>query len=489
MNKGNLVRFVILFFWLVILILLFQKNNLTPPDNGIGFAFGGDTIEGNQEWRSIYLKGDKVGYSTTQTRRAGDGGYEIVEDTLMVLNNLGTKQRIESNMKSNVTFDYFLKSFDFSLLSGKVTFSLHGEVVGKRLYLVMMSGNNETRSSLPINDRPFLSNTLKPYILKRGLTVGKKFILPYFDPPTLSTHDITIEILGKEKIFFSGKEIITYKVKESFAGIETVAFVSEAGEVLKEEGPLGLTFIKETHEQAVSGEWMKNKKPDFAVTNAVPVTVPIPNARAVKFLKVRINNLPFDDFDLTEGRQTLNQDILEIRQEGRESWKSFSIPYQNNDLKPYLQSTPFIQSTDKRIIIQARKIAGDNGDAETTARKLLQWVFKNLTKKSTFSVPNALEVLDLKYGDCNEHTALFTALSRSVGIPTRVCVGIVYLNDKFYYHAWPEIFLGQWVAVDPTFNQFPADATHIRLVVGDLSDQIKILNVVNNITLDVMDYS
>jgi transglutaminase-like putative cysteine protease len=68
-------------------------------------------------------------------------------------------------------------------------------------------------------------------------------------------------------------------------------------------------------------------------------------------------------------------------------------------------------------------------------------------------------------------------------------VGIVYLKDKFYYHAWPEIYLGRWVAIDPTFNQFPADATHIRLVIGDLSDQIKILSVVNKIKLEVLGYS
>ena len=30
-------------------------------------------------------------------------------------------------------------------------------------------------------------------------------------------------------------------------------------------------------------------------------------------------------------------------------------------------------------------------------------------------------------------------------------------DGKFYYHAWPEVLLRDWVAVDPTFGQFPAD--------------------------------
>ena len=488
MNKTGLIRFVILFFWLAMLVLLVQKHYLQPRVDHLGFAVGETALEPYEEWMGIYLKGEKVGYSTTKTTRIGDH-YEIFENSLIFLNTLGTTQRIESKIKSVVNLDYSLKLFDFILLSGPVTFSLHGEVIGNALNLVMVSGKNTTRSTLPLKNIPFLSNTLKPYILNQGLTEGKTFTLPFFDPSTLSARDITIDVLGKEKIIFSGKEIIVFKLKESFEGIETLAFVSEAGEILKEEGTLGLTLIKETQEQALSGEWMKKEKPDILLTTAVPVTGSINNARTVKFLRVRITNLPLNDFDLIEGRQNLHNDILEIHQEKPRDWKTYSLPYSTDDLKDYLQPTPLIQSSDERIIKQAKSIVRDNRDAETAARKLLRWVCSAVKKKPTLSIPSALEVLDLKVGDCNEHTALFTALSRSLGIPTRICVGMVYLKDKFYYHAWPEIYLGQWVAVDPTFDQFPADATHIRFVIGDLSDQIKILSVVNKIKLEVLEYS
>ena len=60
-------------------------------------------------------------------------------------------------------------------------------------------------------------------------------------------------------------------------------------------------------------------------------------------------------------------------------------------------------------------------------------------------------------------------MARALGLPARVAVGLVYLRGAFYYHAWPEVYvaqsptLGQWLPVDPTLNQFPADATHVRL--------------------------
>jgi transglutaminase-like putative cysteine protease len=119
---------------------------------------------------------------------------------------------------------------------------------------------------------------------------------------------------------------------------------------------------------------------------------------------------------------------------------------------------------------------------------LNEWVYTTLEKKPVVSIPSALEILEQRAGDCNEHTTLFTALARAVGIPTRMAGGIVYMDDGFYYHAWPEVWLGQWTAIDPTFNQFPADATHIRFVIGNLDQQTEIMRLVGKLKVDVLEY-
>ena len=66
-----------------------------------------------------------------------------------------------------------------------------------------------------------------------------------------------------------------------------------------------------------------------------------------------------------------------------------------------------------------------------------------LEKKITFSVPNAVQVLETRQGDCNEHTVLYVALARALGLPARTAVGLVYVNGAFFYHAWPEVWLGE----------------------------------------------
>jgi len=43
------------------------------------------------------------------------------------------------------------------------------------------------------------------------------------------------------------------------------------------------------------------------------------------------------------------------------------------------------------------------------------------------------------------------------------------------------------VAVDPTFGQWPADAAHIRFVVGGLAQQVEIVRLIGQLDIDVVE--
>jgi transglutaminase-like putative cysteine protease len=65
---------------------------------------------------------------------------------------------------------------------------------------------------------------------------------------------------------------------------------------------------------------------------------------------------------------------------------------------------------------------------------------------------------------------------------------MVYASDGFYYHAWNLVHVEDaWVPVDSTFGQFPADATHVVLAVGDISDAIEIMQFLTNIRIQVVE--
>ena len=157
------------------------------------------------------------------------------------------------------------------------------------------------------------------------------------------------------------------------------------------------------------------------------------------------------------------------------------------DFRETLEAEPLIQSDDPRIQEEARRAVGRwSRNPKEAAARLTTRVDRMLSKSVTFSIPSALQVLDSRQGDCNEHTVLYVAMARALGLPARTAVGLVYLNGSFFYHAWPEVWLGEWVAVDPTFGQYPADAAHIRFVVGGLAQQVEIVRLIGRLNIEVL---
>ena len=161
----------------------------------------------------------------------------------------------------------------------------------------------------------------------------------------------------------------------------------------------------------------------------------------------------------------------------------------------YLGSSPTLPVGHRDIVEKANELVGNAKTRLEAVQTLNTWVFDTVAKEPSVGVPNGLEVLYSKRGDCNEHTALFVSLARAAGIPTRIAAGIVFSErigpkGQFYYHAWPEVQLGgpaDWVPVDPTFGQVPADATHIKLVEGDLDRQVEILGVIGKLKLELIE--
>jgi transglutaminase-like putative cysteine protease len=112
-------------------------------------------------------------------------------------------------------------------------------------------------------------------------------------------------------------------------------------------------------------------------------------------------------------------------------------------------------------------------------------VYSSVRKEITPSIPSAVQVLRALRGDCNEHTVLYVALARSVGLPARTAIGLVNVEGRFYYHAWPEVWLAdRWVAMDPTLGQYPADASHLRFLVGGLARQVELIRLIGRLEIE-----
>jgi hypothetical protein len=160
----------------------------------------------------------------------------------------------------------------------------------------------------------------------------------------------------------------------------------------------------------------------------------------------------------------------------------------------YLRATPVVESDHPDIKALAQRIVGSERTAYTAARLINEWVGKNLKKEYGASADQASDVLRQMKGDCTEHSLLTVALMRAAGIPARRVDGVVYLVNSddgvpaLYWHEWVEAFVGEWVQLDPTFNEPVADATHFALgeeanaEITLLMGQLKVLEATNELS-------
>ncbi len=481
--RKKVISTIILLFWFTMLALLLNRTYLRPTSVIAIDAATEQGVRGADEWFGIYQQGSKVGYVHTQTIPEAET-YHLIEESEIDILALGSVQRVKTVINSYTTKNFLLKYFDFAMNSGMTMMKIKGAVIGKKLILDIDTGGNRRSEKIGLSNPPYLSQNIKHAVLIAGLEPGKHYRFPVFNPTTMSSEYAVINVDSKDRIKIGDGEQTIYKLRESFHGLETTSWITQNGETIKEESPLGYVILKESMAEAKVRD---RSGPIIDVINLTMIpSDPINESSKVKFLRVRLKGADLRGMQLDGDGQRATGDVVEITR--NEATSEYRLPYLQNELVSYLRPNALIQSDDRKIIDKSATILAGEKDAGKAAKKLNEWVYGALVKKPVVSIPSALEVLNTREGDCNEHTALYTALARAAGIPTRMAAGIVYMENGFYYHAWPEVWIGKWLAVDPTLNQFPADATHIRIVTGNLDRQSDIVKLIGKLKIDVLEY-
>jgi len=338
--------------------------------------------------------------------------------------------------------------------------------------------------------------------------VRKHYLLPVFNPASMAPADIAFDVQAESAFVVSDSAVYdstaktwrgvrpaTLRAWQVAAKAPAAAFngwVDEQGRIVQTK-QLGFELRRLPYELAFEN-WRATRGRD-AVTDdrdILEMTAIAANKRMtsrVGVLRVRLTGVDLAGFDLNGQRQRLAGDTLIVTSEpDRALVTNFTLPMTGRD-PLNTRPEPLLESRHPRIISLARQISGTERNPRIVAERINRWVHDSLKKQITFGVPNALQVLQARTGDCNEHTQLFVALARAAGLPARIAAGLAYVDGKFFYHAWPEILLDDWVAVDPTFGQFPADAAHLRFVIGGVARQTELLRLMGNLKIDVLSMS
>jgi transglutaminase-like putative cysteine protease len=439
----------------------------------------------------IYLKGKKVGYSVNQVSPL-ERNYLVQEEIFLKLNLMGQASSIYTVSRSVVDYAFLLKSFRFRMTSGLVTYQISGRVKGNRMILEIGEGAARRKEIISLSAPPVLGSGMARFFKGRKLEIGRSFRFPVFDPSTMTQKEAAFRVMAEESIVIKRMRHRAFRLETEMWGQPMTMWLDEKGAVLKEQGFMGFTLIKSSAANA-SRDIEGGGGEDFYEIAAINVKGKLKDADRLAYLKLRVEGLVEANFDtaiLAKGRQAFSSGMIEIIREKMPSKPAYDLPYSDGSgsMKEFLRPGLNIESDDSAVVERARKIAGEVKDPVVVARRLMAWVYINVKKRPVVTVPSALEVLRTKVGDCNEHAVLLTALLRAAGIPARLCVGVVYSRGSFFYHAWTESYVGEWISMDATLNQMPADVTHMKLVQGGLDRQVEIIGLLGKLKLEVIDY-
>lgn len=486
----------------------------------------GITLDAGDSWMNIFQNGKKIGFSHRRLDRSGDG-YRIDEETVMNINTMGMVQKIHVRSISSTNMDFAVERFDFSIVSGSFDFSVMGEIQDNVLYLRgdPLASQSGKSMEVPLENRPYLTSGIVQAVVASGLKTGEELILFVFDPSTLGQAPAEIRVEGEETITLEEEPVKTRKVLLKFKGARQYAWIDEAGNVIKEQGMLGITLVKTDRAGALDGVPMESSE-DLTLLASIPSNKTIQTPEALDRLKVKFHRLEVEGDDgkavlpLNQGRQRWNGEVLIIEKESldkivaaqpsirdtgsryrvqdgtKEDAESLGkekreIVDTENALKGiderFKKPDPFIQSDHPRIQNVLDQVVKPDDAPLDKVKKLVAWIQENIRRQPVLSLPNALSTLENRVGDCNEHAALMAAFCRAAGIPAKIEAGLVYMKGRFYYHAWNAVYLGKWVTVDALFNQIPADVTHIAFSSGAQELQLDLVGVIGRVEIEIID--
>lgn len=458
-----------------------QKPPITPEINPH------PAFHNRDSWMNVFQNDRKIGYIHSEWTMT-QGKYKVDETVFMKINTLGVIQELRMNVTSVLNRDFSLSDIDFNVDSKLFTFSAVGQVKENMISLVLRTGEDARTLDIPLKNKPYVMAGLIDAVNTHDPEPGETFQFDIFDPATTGTVPVTVTVVGAEKIDIMDNTVEATRLDMSMKGSNQSAWIDESGEILKESGLMGITLIKTSEEDALFGRTIDPSQ-DLTEVIAVPANIVIDAPASRNHLEILVENIDTAFVDLGGGRQRLEGNTLIIDKEILPEKPAYGVDeaHITEKVSESLKPTPFIQSDHPRIVTLVDSIVSQGDPVLVKAEKIMEWISRNIDKEPVVSVPDALATLDKRIGDCNEHAVLFAAMARAVGIPTDIEIGLVYLEGRFYYHAWNTIFADQWITLDSVFNQIPADVTHIRFAAGNPEQQLDILSVIGKVKLTILD--
>ena len=357
-------------------------------------------------------------------------------------------------------------------------------------------------------DVPVLSINLPRRLAALGFKPGTQQKFVVFDPATLSSETVTIAV-GKREIVNvyapgvvsfgnqsirsrTNRPIPAFRVDLAFAGLQTSSWVTDTGEVVREESPLGLLTVREAPEEAqrlaIGGRIQGDLLESAAVQPRRSTKNRIDDPRDVRRIRIRIEGADLESPEMRGAGQSVegtcwrsSTRALAARGAGgprRRPLPSAGAAHRKRRSRHPRRSRGGGRGVDRsaaqgRTARAARqRHARQEADRQPAVRRA-----KCCGPRSGLQrAHRAVRRDGPRRRHSRAHRRRPGLFARRVLLP-RVARGLHRRGRG----------RGLWLPVDPTFNQFPADATHVRMTRGGLDRQAAILPLIGHLKMNIVD--
>ncbi|MBM4371013.1 MAG: transglutaminase domain-containing protein [Deltaproteobacteria bacterium] len=478
-------------------------KELSPTDPEIEAALG--RLEGVR-WYGLYMMGTKMGWVREELHVQEQ---EIVQTWQAFFQIRVLLQELRTEISHAA---WYRRGGGWELLRAEGTLEdkdrsvkASGARVGQRFVVEADSRGQRSRKDW---DWPAGSAVeLAPWAARERMDIGDRVSYFTVDVTEQERTGQALEYRGERSTGTarSGARVFEFVVHDA-RGMDIEMVVGENGVVL--EGGLGpsVRLVLEDEETAKS---LSKSGLDLSLASQVPADRPLKDDALDRVVRLEVVLDGVGPGDLhTDARQTLLEDggaspVLRIRALDLEDLRRGPGAGPLTRLLPRLvgirRQPP--EPTDPRWIECTGGSGCDHPSVRALAEKeaggrtgldlvlhLSRTVNGLLRYELGVSLDRAEEILADGRGDCLEYATLLVALLRARGVPARVVSGVAYASSEppsFGYHAWAEARVdGHWVQVDPTWDEYPVDATHI---VFDLEDGFRMFRHFGRLKIGIRD--
>jgi transglutaminase-like putative cysteine protease len=445
----------------------------------------------SERWFGIYVDNERVGFYRQKISEVTDG-YRFEGDGNVRMKVMGFSKEASMREAYLVAKNLTMRSFDVEQTINGVSSRVSGKVADTGLRVKSEHIGKTTEKLHKFKGELYPGPALNIFPLMRDTSPGKTYKTMTFDAEEVKIKEVKVTVLGETN---TPDGQVALKLRNNlYPFVDNDIWVDAQGNTLLESVRDGLVTTKAEDPRQLGqfvGALAFAKKDLIYDFSLVRVEPPLRDPARLSGLVVEISGwndaLPL----LQEGGQVVEKtgDARIVVKTGTLAVTRL-LPVKIEPLpERYLQSADKIEADSPEIVARAKELAAGKKDAAEIARTVAAWTADWL-KDTVDDGGGALVSLKERSGNCQTHARLYTALARAAGIPTRFVSGLVYLSGKgFLYHSWAESFLGErWVAVDPTYNQMPADPTHLKFFEGHTQeDMAPIIAIIGRIRINVLE--